>query len=54
LYTRLNTTATVGALDDDGTAGARVINGIALTASRAASQGNAVGILNFPQVGVTL
>jgi hypothetical protein len=54
LYTRLNTTVTSGALDDDAAVGSRVINGVTLTATRAASQGNAVGVLNFPEVGVTL
>jgi len=54
LFTRLNTTATAGALDDDGTAGARVINGMALTATRAASQGNAAGLVNYSDVGVTI
>ena len=51
---RLNTTATAGALDDDGTAGSIQAEGIFLTTARAASQGNAPGILNFPIQGVTL
>lgn len=52
--TRLNTTATAGSLDDDGTAGAMQVEGIYLTAARAASNGSAAGILNYPIVGVTL
>lgn len=52
--TRLNTTATAGALDDDGTVGSMQVQGIYLTASRAASQGNAAGILNYPFVDATL
>ena len=42
--TRLNTTATAGALDDDGTAGSFPIDGLVLTTARAASQGNAPGV----------
>lgn len=52
--TRLNTTATAGALDDDGTAGSMQVQGLYLTAARAASQGNAAGILNYPFVDATL
>lgn len=52
--TRLNTTATGGALDDDGTTGAKEIRGVALTANRAASAGTAPAVLNYPQVGATL
>jgi hypothetical protein len=51
---RLNTTATGGSLDDDGTAGALEVQGIFLTTARAASPGSAPGILNFPVQGVTL
>lgn len=40
---RLNTTATAGALDDDGTAGAKVANNLTLTTARAASNGVAPG-----------
>lgn len=47
---RLNTTATGGALDDDGTTGAYAIDGIALTTARSASAGTAPAILNYPQV----
>jgi hypothetical protein len=51
---RLNTTATGGSLDDDGTTGAMAVDGIYLTTARAASPGSAPGILNYPAVGVTL
>lgn len=51
---RLNTTATAGSLDDDGTAGSMQVEGIYLTAARAASNGSAAGILNYPIIGVTL
>ena len=52
--TRLNTTATAGALDDDGTAGAEELCGIGLDAARAASQGNAAATVTWPYVGRTL
>lgn len=51
---RINTTATGGSLDDDGTVGSMAVDGIYLTAARAASNGSAAGILNSPQIGVTL
>lgn len=51
---RLNTTATAGALDDDGTAGAMAIEGFVLTTARAASAGTAPALLNYPTVGVTI
>jgi len=51
---RLNTTATAGALDDDGTAGSMQVQGIYLSAARGASAGTAAGILNYPFVDVTL
>jgi hypothetical protein len=51
---RINTTATAGALDDDGTVGSLQVEGIYLTASRAASQGSAAAILSYPIQGVTL
>lgn len=53
--TRLNTTATAGALDDDATAGARAINGVVLgTATGGAEATNADAYLTFPTVGVTI
>lgn len=51
---RLNTTATAGFPDDDGTASSKQIQGIYLTAARAASDGTAAGILNYPYVDATL
>lgn len=53
--TRLNTTATGGALDDDGGVGSRAINGIVLgTATDAAEANNSDAYLTFPTVGTTL
>lgn len=53
--TRLNTTATAGAVDDDGTAGAEVINGLVLgTATGGAAATNADAIFSYPTVGATL
>jgi hypothetical protein len=53
--TRLNSTATAGALDDDGTAGSEAINGLTLgTATGGAEATNADAILSYPSVGVTL
>lgn len=53
--TRLNTTATAGAVDDDGTAGARAINGAVLgTATGGAEATNADAYLSYPTVGATL
>lgn len=53
--TRLNTTATAGAVDDDGTAGARAINGIVLgTATGGAAATNADATFTYPTVGATL
>ena len=51
---RLNTTATAGSLDDDGTAGAMQVEGIFLTAARGGTNGSAAGILNWPMISVTL
>lgn len=48
----INTTVTAGALDDSGAAGFQ-ISGIILTTARAASQGNAPGILNYPLITAT-
>lgn len=50
---QLNSTATAGALDDDGTAGARLIDGLGLTAANAAAQGNAAAVLTYPTIGAT-
>ena len=53
--TRLNTTATDGALDDDGTAGSEAIFGIVLgTATGGTAATNADAIIVYPTVGTTL
>lgn len=53
--TRLNSTATGGHLDDDGTAGSEAINGIVLgTASPGANTSNADTMFTYPTVGATL
>ena len=53
--TRLNSTATAGALDDDGTAGAEVIEGLVLgTATGGAEATNADAVFSYPTVGATL
>ena len=53
--TRLNTTATGGAVDDDGTASAEAIVGLVLgTATGAAAATNADAMFCYPSVGVTL
>jgi hypothetical protein len=51
---RVNTTATAGSPDDDGTSTTKTIDGIYLTAARGGTDGSAAGILNFPAVGATL
>ena len=53
--TRLNTTATAGAVDDDGTGGAEAIVGVVLgTATGGAAATNADAVFAYPSVGVTL
>jgi hypothetical protein len=53
--TRLNSTATGGALDDDGTAGSEAIFGVVLgTATGGAEATNTDAIFNYPSVGTTL
>lgn len=51
---RVNTTATAGSLDDDGTAGSMQVQGAYLSSARAASNGPAPAILNYPYIDVTL
>ena len=53
-YTTLNTTATAGAVDDDATTGARVIDGIVIDTANGASAGSVSGMFNWPRVGRTL
>jgi hypothetical protein len=53
--TRLNSTGTAGAADDDGTAGSEAIVGLVLgTASGGAAETNADAMFNYPSVGATL
>lgn len=53
--TRLNSTATAGAVDDDGTAGSEAIDGLVLgTATGGAAATNTDAIFSYPTVGVTL
>lgn len=53
--TRLNSTATGGALDDDGTAGSEAIAGVTLgTATGGAEATNTDAILIYPTVSTTL
>lgn len=55
LGTRLNSTATAGAVDDDGTTGAEEIAGLSLgTATGGAEATNTDAYFNFPRVGPTL
>lgn len=51
---RLNTTATAGQIDDDGTAGAMQVQGAYLTTANGGAAATAAGILNYPYVDVTL
>lgn len=53
--TRLNSTATAGAVDDDGTASSEQIFGlVVMTATGGAEATNADAMLAYPVVGVTL
>ncbi len=52
--TRLNTTATAGRADDDGTTGAKVINDMILPAANGGSAAVVEATLSFPTVGATL
>lgn len=53
--TRLNSTGTAGAVDDDGTAGAEQILGLVVqTATGGSAATNADGMFCYPVVGVTL
>lgn len=45
---RINTTATAGQLDDDGTSGAFPVQGAYLTTANGGSAATAAGILNYP------
>lgn len=49
---RINTTATAGQLDDDGTSGAFAVTGMILTTARSGSAGLAPAFLNYPQMAL--
>ena len=49
----INSTATDGTLDDDGTAGSETIDGIVLTTANGGSTAAAACMLNYPTVGAT-
>lgn len=53
-YTNLNSTATAGQIDDDGTAGAEVIDGIVLDVANGGAAGTVTAWLNWPKVGRTI
>ena len=53
--TQLNSTATGGALDDDGTTGAEAISGIVvLTATGGSEATNTDAVFSYPTVSTTL
>jgi len=52
--TRLNTTATAGALDDDATASSRAINGVVLGTATGGAATGPDAVFSYPTVGVTL
>lgn len=51
---RVNTTATAGVLDDDGTTGAMAIDGLVLTTANGGAAALAPAVLSYPTIGVTL
>lgn len=51
---RLNTTATAGSPDDDGTASTYTLDGIYLTTARGSTAGSAAGLLNYPAQGAII
>jgi hypothetical protein len=52
--TRLNTTATAGRVDDDGTTGAKVIERAIINTTQGGAAGVAEATLSYPTVGATL
>jgi hypothetical protein len=50
----LNTTATSGQLDDDGTSGAETVDGIIINTANGGSAGTVEGYIVAPKVGATL
>ena len=53
-YTIINSTATAGALDDDATSGAEVIDGLVLDVATGGAAASTAGFINWPRVGRTL
>lgn len=49
---RLNTTATAGQIDDDGTVGSFAITGLIATAANGVSAGTVAGLANYPQIAL--
>lgn len=52
--TRLNTTATAGALDDDGTVGSMQVQGVYLTTANGGATASTAAVLNYPFIDATL
>jgi hypothetical protein len=52
--TRLNTTATGGAVDDDATGGSRALNGVVLGTATVGAATSADALFSYPTVGATL
>ncbi|MDY0072491.1 MAG: hypothetical protein RBR77_07555 [Thauera sp.] len=52
--TRLNTTATAGQLDDDATAGAERVTGVALMSANGVAAGAVSAFVTYPYVGDTI
>lgn len=48
----LNTTATAGQLDDDGTGGSFDVDGLILTTANGGAAGTAAGFLNYPKLAL--
>lgn len=53
-YTRLNSTATAGQIDDDATASSEIIDTIVLDVARGGTAGTAAGWIQYPKVANTL
>ena len=51
---QLNSTATVGVLDDDATSGAEEVGAIAATTAAGGAEATVEGYLSFPTVGTTI
>jgi hypothetical protein len=51
---RLNTTGTAGQVDDDGTAGAEVVNNMVFTTVVGGAAAVQAAVINYPSIGVTI